>query len=277
MKQLTDVVQMAELTPNGGQLRYLLSGARVYASAKSWMRALLVPDSMKAWFESGLPRTAMLKKDLAGGDLEMSYMNVAVYRWHAVADLLRAFDRNWYSHQYLSRPKNEQRDLEKFHQNYERLINWGYDLQERALSRALNPTTTSSPATQEMLLEAIKEAVAPRIRFHDEKLYEHDVIIAEIKEAVPTLRDQEEFISIRQAIGEQGLDPHETPLHPRSNENLSNLAGQMLKKKGAERGPSVITRRDDHSVPNEVKSYRRREIYGVLTEILKNRQQGLAL
>lgn len=278
MKQLTNVVQMSELSPSGGQLRYLLSGARVYASAKSWGRALQVPDTMKMWFETGLARTAMLKKDLAGGELEMSYMNTAVYRWHAVADLLRAFDRNWYSHRYQSRPKQEQREMEQFHKSYERLISWGYDLQERALSSALNPTSaTSPPATQEMLLDAIKQAVAPRLRFHDEKLQEHDVVIAELREVVPTLRDQDEFIPVKQGISEQGLDPTLMPLHPRSKENLSGLAGQMLKSKGAEQGESVIARVDGQSFTTEMRTYRRRDIYAVLAEITNNKQHGLPL
>lgn len=237
MKPLTDVTQMSELSPNGGTLRYLLSGARVYASAKSWARALQVPETMMAYFTSGLTRTAMLKKDLAGGELEMSYLNTPVYRWHAVAEQLRAFDRQWYAHQFKSRPKDEQRAIEQFHDNYERLVSWGYDLQERALSTALNATqAATSPVTQETLLEALKEAVAPRLRVHDDKLHEHDVIISELKEAVPTLRDQDEFISVKQAISEQGLDPTLMPLHPQSNENLSGLAGQMLKSRGRTRG-----------------------------------------
>lgn len=152
MKSLSDATQLSELSPNGIQLKYLLSGGRVYASPKSWVKALQVPIALNTWFETGLSRTAMLKKDIAGGSLEMSYQNVAVYRWPAVAELLRNFDREWHKNQYGSRPKQEQREIEQFHDNYERLVNWGYDLQERALSSALNAkTTTTSPVTQETL------------------------------------------------------------------------------------------------------------------------------
>ena len=172
MKLLTDVTQMAELTPNGGKLRYLLSGARVYASAKSWAKALHVPECRKVWFESGLSRISILKKDLAGGELEMSYLNTAVYRWHAVAEQLRAFDREWNNSQFKSRPKQEQKELEQFYTNYDRLVSWGYDLQERALSSALSTTpTATAPVTQETLIEAMKEVVAPRLRNHDDKLH----------------------------------------------------------------------------------------------------------
>lgn len=275
MKSLTDVTQMTELSPNGTRLKYLLSGGRVYASAKSWGRALQVPESMTAWFETGLARTALLKKDLAGGNLEMSYLNTATYRWHAVAEQLRAFDREWYKTQFTSRPKQEQREIEHFHDNYERLVTWGYDLQERALSSALNATTSpTSPITQETLLGVMKQALAPRLRMHDDKLHEHDVIISELREAVPTLRDQDEFIPVKQAISEQGLDPTLMPLYPRSSENLSGLAGQLLKSRGVEQGASVIARIDGQAVSSVMNTYRRHDIYAVLAEITRNNQSG---
>lgn len=278
LKTLTNVVQMQELSPNGGALKYLLSGARVYASGPSWARALQVPDAMRAWFLAGLARTAILKKDSAGGELEMSYLNVPVYRWHAVAELLRSFDRQWYQSEFKGRPKVEQRQIEIFHNNYERLISWGYDLQERALSTALSARPDpAAPVTQETLINVMKEAVAPRLREQDARLEEHHVVIEEIKEAVPTLRDAEDFITVKQAIVEQGLDPTVMPLYPQSRENLSGLAGQMLKSKGAEQGTSEIARVDGQSISTEVRTYRRKEIYAVLEEILKNRPRSLPL
>lgn len=273
MKTLSDVQQLTEIGPSGGMLRYLLSGARVYASAQSWERALQVPKSMSDWFINGLSRTALLKKKIAGGELEAMYLNRPVYRWHVVAELLRAFDRSWYQHQFKSRPRAEQMELEKFHDNYENLVAWGYDLQERALASALVAgTPPSTPVSQEVLLDAIKNAVAPRLHAHDEKIKEHDLVISEIKEAVPTLRDEGEFIPIRQAISEQGLDPSLMPLYPRSRENLSGLAGQLLKEKGAEQGPSVVSRIDGQSFETQMNTYRRNDIYSILREILINRQ-----
>lgn len=220
----------------------------------------------------------MLKKDLAGGELEMSYLNTPVYRWHAVAELLRAFDRQWYKHGYTSRPIEEKRELDRFHENYERLISWGYDLQERALGSALHGRVgRTSAITQDNLLEALKQAVAPRLQGHDNKLHEHDVVIAELKDAVPTLRDQDAFISVKQAVSEQGLDPTLMPLHPRSSENLSGLAGQLLASQGARKGGSVVVRLDGQSFSAEMKTYRRRDIYAVLSEILRNKQESLPL
>lgn len=275
LKTLSDAQQMTEITPNGSKLRYLITGARVYASAQSWERALQVPASLSAWFLNGLPRTALLRKNFSGGELEMMYLNVAVYRWHAVAELLRAFDRNWYQHEYRSRPSSEQAGIKKFHENYENLVAWGYELQERALSSALvTATPPSAPVTQEVLLDAIKQAVAPRLHVHDERIHEHDLIISEIKEAVPTLRDDGEFIPVRQAIHEQGLDPTLMPLYPKSRENLSGLAGQLLKKKGCEQGQQVVARLDGQAIEVAMNTYRRRDIYASLKEILTKNQMA---
>lgn len=279
MESLTDVEKMTELSPTGTQLKYLLSGARVYASARSWARALQLPSGLAAtWFETGLARIAILKKDLAGGRLEMLYQGTTVYRWPAVAEQLRIFDREWHKTQFKSRPKGEQKEIERFYENYDRLVSWGYDLQERALSSALNVTNDrKTPVTQETLIETVKQAVAPRLRAHDEKLHEHDIVIEELKEAAPMLRDKDEFITVRQAISEQALDPESMPRHPQSKETLPGLAGQMLKDKGVELGVSEITRLEGQSFMNEVRTYRRRDIYEVLAQIVKNKQRGLPL
>lgn len=276
MKELTNVIQMTELAPNGNRLNYLLSGGRVFASAKSWARALQLPDSLMKWFEAGLANKALFKKDTAGGSLEMQYSNTAVYRWHAVGDLLRAFDREWYKTEYRSRPIDEQREIQRFHENYERLVNWGYDLQERALASMLNSDNyRNTPVTQETLLEAIKQAVAPRLIAHDDKLHEHDVMIADIKVAVPALRDPSEFITVKQAINEQGLDFSVMPLHPQSRDNLASLTGKKLKASFAEEGGSVIARLDGQNIATKVNTYRRKAIFDVLQEVMGNSQQSL--
>ncbi len=287
-KELTKVEKFSEISPTGGKLNYLLSDeGRVYASAKSWSRALLVPDFMSVNFETGLARMAILKKDSAGGSLEMAYSGVSVYRWHAVAAQLRTFDKEFSNTGYKSRPPSERRQLEKFHENYERLTNWGYDLQERAIAAMLNtrnapPPVQETSVSRDALVEVIRQAIAPRLyehdgklKEHDGKLKEHDAIIEEIKEAVPTLRNPKDFIPVRQAIQEQGLDPSVMPLHPRSRENLSGLAGQMLKSRSAEQGETIVARLDGGSVATTMNTYRREVIYSVIDEIMKNKQGSL--
>lgn len=276
MKKITEATKMSDLAPNGIQLKYILTDGRVYASAKSWTKALRVPSDLQAWFESGLSRTAMLKGKSVHGHLEMEYLGVPVYRWHAVAEQLRVFDRSWYNGTYNNRTKSEQEKIAKFHENYEKIVSWGYDLQERALNSIINPIVSSdTPVTQDTLLDAIKEAVAPRLRQHDDKIHEHDVIITEIKDSVPALRDQDEFITIKQAINEQGLDSSSMPYHPQSRETLSGLVGQQLKNSNARQGDPVVTRMDGHSQTIEVNTYRRGEIYKVLNEIGKIKQPRL--
>lgn len=269
MKQITDATRMSDLSPNGMNLKYILSGGRVYASAKSWSRALKIPSEMTTWFESGLSRTALLKGGAGDSGYEMEYLNTPVYRWHAVAEQLRVFDRKWHQDQYAGRPRFEREKIKQFHENYEKLVNWGYDLQERALSSILEPLNTSKTAvTQENLIAAIKEAVAPRLVQHDQKLTEHDLVIAEIQNVVPVLRDEGEFITIRQAIAEQGLDAETMPFFPESKLNLSGLTGQSLSKEGVEVGGKVNSRMDGSSQRMEINTYRRGVIYEKLKEIL---------
>jgi hypothetical protein len=229
-------------------------------------------------FETNVALVAKMKKDLAGGKLEMSHLGVLVYRWHAIAEALRGFDRQWYAHQFASRPRNEKHEIDEFHDKYERLVAWGYDLQERAIVNAINGSRdASAPVSQQQLVEAMKEAVAPRLRDHDDKLHEHDVVIAEIVESVPAMRDDGDFITVRQVISEQGLSPSEMPLHPGSKETLAGLAGQMLKKRNAEQGECVLMRLEGASVVSEVNTYRRGEIKAVLKEIVQKKPRGLPL
>lgn len=279
--ELGHVEKFSELTPTGSKLNYLLSDeGRVYASARSWSRALQVPDMMAVNFETGLERMAILKKDSTGGALKMTYAGTVVYRWHAVAAQLRSFDREFAKTGYQSRPPNERRQIEEFHKNYERLTNWGYDLQERAIASILNkkptPPLPGTAVNPNDLVEAVKRAIAPRLKKHDERIAGHEGDLDRIREAVPTLRDPAEFIPVKQAIQEQGLDPSIMPLHPRSLENLSGLTGQLLKDRRAEQGACVAARLDGVPGGVQMNTYRRGAIYAVLTEIMGNHQGTLS-
>jgi hypothetical protein len=279
--ELTKVQRFSELSPTGGKFSYLLSDeGRVYASARSWSRALNVPEFMEANFETGLARKSIFLKDAVEGLIEMVYGGVAVYRWHAVAAQLRSFDSEFLRTGYVSRPPAERQQLEKFHEGYERLLNWGYSLQERAIAAIIKAKTAPPPAqgtavTSDVLVDVISRAIAPRIHEHDEKLQEHHAAIVEIKEAVPALRNPQEYISVKQAIQEQGLDGTVMPLHPVSNENLSGLTGQMLKKRRAEQGKPIVARLDGGSIATPMNTYRREAIYSVIQEIISNRQDSL--
>jgi hypothetical protein len=278
MKELNNVVRMKELAPTGKPFKYLISEARVYASAKSWMSALQMPEALQPWFTRTIEVQAMYKGK-AGDNLRMMYEGTSVYRWHAVAESLRAFDRTYYAGKLKDYNTNARRDIDRFHENYEKLVSWGYDLQERALAGALTERkqNLSVPISQADLLAIVKEIVAPRLRAHDDHLERHDVVIADIQKAVPVLRDQEEFISIKQAIGEQGYDETELPLYPQSRENLAGLAGRLLADRRAEKGGGKAARLDGVSMTKVVNTYRRKEIYTVLDEIVHRRPTPLPL
>lgn len=267
MNQLTNVVHLSDYSPIGARLNYIVSDARVYASAKSWMRALQVPECMAKAFESGLSIQAMFKKDMAGGSLEMQFNGTPVYRWHAVGNYLRTFDREWFKTEYRTRPVDEQRTIRKFHDNYEQLINWGYDLQERAIASVINSgLDRATPVTQENLFEAMKQVVAPRLHQHDEKLNQHEIIITEIKQAMPTMQDPDQFITVKGAIAEKGLDSTIMPLFPNNKDNLSGLIGKKLKTLNCEQGKPVVSRLDGQPISAEMNTYRRRDIYSVLDD-----------
>lgn len=280
MKQLHDVTIMKELSPDGTKLNYLLSGPRVYASTESWARGLCIPKTMFGWFKARLVTTAVLNNDTVGDDLQMSYKNTAVYRWPAVAHQLREFDKQFYRNGFSHLPNDEQHEAKRFHEKYEIILNWGYALQERALAAQINrhnergalvtQGTLNAPVTKNELVEAINLTLAPILVRHDIKLLEHDDVIKKIKNEVPVFRDSEEYISVKQAVVEKGFDGDSVPLHPKSKENLTGLAGRRLVNKNAEQGPQTTTRIDGQSISIKINTYRRRDIYKILEEISNN-------
>jgi len=280
MKALTNVQIMREFSPEGGRLNYLVSEGRVFASAKSWGRALQVPESMASWFDGRLSVNALYGKGMSGDELRRSHENVPVYRWRAVAQTLRNFDHAFLTHGFKQRSIQERLDRERFHERYERLVEWGDDLQERAMAHALSKQ--KDPATPEQISETrlvavVAEAVKPRLDDHDVKIRKQDIIIAEIKGAVPAMRDAGDFVTVRQAISERGLDPNVMPLHPKSRETFAGLAGQMLITKGADKGGAAISRLEGQTMTTAVNTYQRGAIYEVLDEIVRKKPNGLPL
>lgn len=280
MKPLTNVEKLHALAPGGLRLNYLLSEGRVYASAASWRRALGVPSFEKGWFDARLAGLAIFKRN-SGDELERSYDGVAVYRWRVVVQALRNFSFAYMTHGFKLRPLEERRELEQFHEKFERLVEWGDDLQEHAIASALRSRqqglTPGAVATvsEVRLATVIAQAVAPRLNALDHSQTRQDVVIAEIKEAVPALQPHDDFITAKQAIAEKGLDPTVMPLHPRSSENLSGLVGQMLTERGAAKGAPQIARIDGTSRATAMNTYRRGDIYSVLEEIMRTKQEAL--
>lgn len=280
------VAVLKDNAPTGMRLNYLVCEARVYASAESWIRALGVPRARQEWFRGMLANQAMLKKDSSGGALRAEHKNTPVYRWHAVEWTLRAFETQFLEHGFRALPPTARQELENFHRQCSKIFAWGQDLQERAITAALRkeaPPSVSAPLTQSQLVAVVREAIAPRLNDQDDKLREHDVVIQdhnvkiiEIRRSVPSLRNPDEFITVKQAAMEKGYDTNEVPL-PHLGDNLSGLAGQLLKTKRAVQGPRVTSRQDGQSLRIGTATYKRGEIYSVLDEIILKRPAPLLL
>jgi hypothetical protein len=276
MNELTNVVKLKTLAPTGRKFRYVVSEARVFASAESWIDALQMPEGMQSWFKTSLKGNSILKSK-PGNPLEMMCEGRLVYRWHAVAESLRSFDRQFYAGAFQDKPTNARRAIEQFHANYEKIVSWGQDLQESAMASVLNAKReiTTGMVTEAALVAVVREALAPRLRGYDDKLEEHDVVIADIKKVVPVFRDPHEYVTVKQAITEKGYNASEVPLYPQSRENLSGLAGQLLALKKVEQGEKVPDRLDGVGVTTLVNTYRRGDIFEVLDEIMLRRPAQL--
>ena len=281
MKELTNAERLHDIAPEGARLRYLLSEGRVYASAASWQRALGVPDSEKAWFASRLSVLSMFKRN-SGEEMECVYEGKPVYRWRVVMQALRNFNVAFLTHGFKARPLEERRELEKFHAKYERLVDWGDDLQERAIAAALR-ASKKVPAKAEpvaaisenRLAAVVAQAVAPRFDAQERREQRQDIMIKEVRDAVPALQAGDKFITVKQAIAERGFDASLVPLHPKSNETLSGLAGQMLVSKGVTKGTPEVARLDGSARAMAVNTYRRADIYSVLDEIIRSKPESL--
>jgi hypothetical protein len=118
-----------------------------------------------------------------------------------------------------------------------------------------------------MLIEAIREAVAPRLHAHDEKIAEHDVVIQTIQKNAPFLRDMQDFITTRQGALELGIDPALMPEYPQSRLTICAIAGRTLTNQGAETGASISSRLDGSAVVVQMNTYRRQAVYAALREL----------
>jgi prophage antirepressor-like protein len=81
----------------------------------------------------------------------------------------------------------------------------------------------------------------------------------QIEYAMPTMRDQDEFITARSGIFEQGRDP--SMMGPKGRRNLEEWVGAHLSQNGADKGPKSIVRLGGQSIDVSVNTYRRKDIY----------------
>jgi hypothetical protein len=284
MQELTNAEKYKVIAASGRPFPHLVSDeGKVWSTFEHWCAGLQIPVFLRKRFEIQLEAAAR-DEEHAGNVCQARYHEQTVYRWHAAMRAMEQFEHAYHAEQYRDvknrRWGDEERDaMELVHKNYRALVRWGQDLQEQAFAAKLTQArdvAKGQAVSPQMLLDAIKQAVAPRLHAHDEKIAEHDVVIGVIKDTAPFLQDQEEFITLRQGAIELGKDPSMMPNYPQTKETLCGLAGRMLKERGASTGTPVAARLDGSSVTAEMNTYRRGDVYGVLRELTKgDGQQSL--
>jgi hypothetical protein len=285
MEELASVESYKVIAVTGKPFPHLISDeGKVWSTIEHWCTSLQIPRFLRQRFEIQIENAAR-DEEQAGNPCQARYQQKVVFRWHAAMRAMEHFEHAYHAEQYRDlknrRWTEEEREaMELVHKNYRALVRWGQDLQEQAFSAKLaaaREAAKSQGVSPEMLLAAIKQAVAPRLHAHDEKIAEHDVVIGAIKEAAPFLQDQQEFITLRQGAMELGKDPAMMPNFPRTKENLCGIAGRLLRERGAETGAPVAARLDGSPVTAEMNTYRRGDVYAVLRELTKPSDQSSLL
>ncbi|WP_321323040.1 hypothetical protein [Thiomicrorhabdus sp.] len=282
MKDIVNAKKVKGVTPNNESMNYLVSDEGiVYASAKSWAKALKVPKEMVDWFQSGLGRTSTLRAKKDRSLAEKTFEGICVYRWPIVAEQLRVFDRKWHNGAYDSSSRFTKKDIDDFYDSYDNLLSWGYRLQEEKLAINLVPSIANDTQALENIIDSYTK---PLLTKHDVKLTEHDIVITDmndkltdIEKHLPEGLKANEFITIRQAVLEKKLDGEYMPYYPNLKQNLTSLAGELLTKMNVIKGPESSSRTDGNSFVMVQNTYHRVEIYSVLDELMRKKQGELNL
>jgi hypothetical protein len=262
----TEVIREASVvqhpSPSGRPFQCIETAGRLFATVEAWGRAL-------GWDDLGYLESSLIGITCSNPEWLADYQGRRVYRWHAVDDALLAFAKAHEDHGHRSREPIIRAAYERLYENYKALRNWGRDLQERAILDAYQKGKRITPTLTpiEHIAMAMQQLV-PQVQQHEAKIIEHDEKIAEIAKALPAPRDPNEFITVKQAIAERGLDASILPV-PESRWNLAQIAGHRLAEAGAERGEPIPSRLDGVAVVKPVQTYRRSAIFAVLEELMR--------
>jgi hypothetical protein len=93
-----------------------------------------------------------------------------------------------------------------------------------------------------------------------------------LEEESKTKKDPEEFIIVREACLELCADPEQLVSGKR---NLQNMAGELLAKRGADKGFPRACRPSGSSAITQVNTWRRSQLYEAIEEALKLRELPL--
>lgn len=198
-----------------------------------WLKALVIPRSLEQRI-THLTAEYARKMEREWGEPYClpDKDGMPWYRWHPVEEALTVWrvksteGGNAYREQALS-------DDERFlMQNISAIRKWGKDLQERALSgaidsRALSKTEESSRLAQAMaLIAGVTQEHAAAIEGHGKR-------ISGLEQRV--LRDEAEFIDAESFLIQEGRSPH--VLAPGSGLTEAGFIGSWCARNGCDRGP----------------------------------------
>lgn len=268
MKSLAVAENIRTLGPVGRPFAGLVGAdGKVYASAESWARALGHP--IKPQLDVLLLSAAENIRISFGDETELEHQGIKVYAWPAVATALRVWDHAYVEHGFKGPgwPETARVAYDSMHESYQKLLYWGYKLQEDALASRFAKLPAVSPQINDRLLAAI-ESLAPRLSQYDAKINEHDLVIITLKSDAPFMREPKEFITAKQACFELGRDPWWL-INQGSRLTLAQVVGNTLTERGAENGEKRMERLEGSSVIKSVNTYRRGNLYQVIGELAK--------
>jgi hypothetical protein len=240
----------------------------VYATPEKWAEAISLPESRKMWFFSMLPWHAqVLEGEHAGGHWRATIQSKEVYRWHVIEEVIEAF--YYENSQYrgkTSPPLGERPSFDFFHR-IRLLKHWGRNLQEQAIANRIRKSTAPVKDDVSALADAISRSIGPHLGDHKQRLEDHEGRISKLEET-NTKKDPDEFITVREACMELCSDPEQLVQGKR---NLQNMVGEILSKRGADKGLPRAHRPSGSSVITQVNTWRRSQLYEAVEEALKLR------
>jgi hypothetical protein len=241
----------------------------VYATPEKWAEAICLPDARRVQFFSTLPWHAQtLEDEHAGGQWRATIQGKEVYRWHVIEEAMEAFYHAHTRYRGMSSPPLGERPSFDFFHRIRLLKHWGRDLQEQAIANRIRKTAAPARDDVSALADAISRSIGPHLGEHRQRIENHEGRISKLEEESKAKRDPDEFITVKEACLELCSDPDQLVSGKR---NLQNVAGEILAKRGADKGLPRAYRPSGSSAITQVSTWRRSELYEAVEEAIKSR------
>lgn len=240
-----------------------------YATQEKWAEAISLPDSRKVQFFSTLPYHAqVLEREHVGGHWRATIQGKEVFRWHVVEEAMEAFYHANTKYRGMSSPPFGEREAFDFFHRIRLLKHWGRDLQEQAIANRIRKTAAPVKDDVSALADVISRSIGPHLDNHRQRLEDHEERISKIEDDSKQRKDPDEFITVREACLELCHDPEQLVSGKR---NLQNITGELLAKRGADKGLPRAYRPSGSSAITRVNTWRRSEVHDAVKEAVKLR------